>query len=175
VRKILSTICFDINWWDGKAANKGHGASQNSKSIVWHFHDVILNPMSLPFIVLHPFQIIRCFGFSWYIAFAMYLDIVYIQMHGKSYVSWKAKMSYNLERKGYFIFLSIACLHKYICIQKWYKKVAQWDRKCFASENWFIIFHASAQVSLHSNTLQVVAQSAQIDRYYFSLWENWNC
>jgi hypothetical protein len=48
--------------------------------------------------ILHPFQIIRRFGFSRYIAFSMYLDIVYIYVHSKSYVSRKAKMSYNLEQ-----------------------------------------------------------------------------
>jgi hypothetical protein len=42
-----------------------------------------------------PFQIIRRFGFSIYIAFAMYLDINYV------YLSRKAKTSYNLERREY--------------------------------------------------------------------------
>jgi len=33
--------------------------------------------------LLYSFQIIRCFGFSKYIAFIMYLDKVYIYMHSK--------------------------------------------------------------------------------------------
>ena len=36
--------------------------------------------------ILPPFQIIGHFGFSRYIAFAIYLDIVYIWLHSKSYV-----------------------------------------------------------------------------------------
>jgi hypothetical protein len=38
------------------------------------------------------------FGFSRYIVFSMYLDIVYIYVHSKSYISRKAKTSYNLGR-----------------------------------------------------------------------------
>ena len=32
----------------------------------------------------------------------MYLDIVYIYVHSKCNVSWKAKTSYNLERMEYY-------------------------------------------------------------------------
>jgi hypothetical protein len=42
-------------------------------------------------LLLPPFQIIRRFGFSRYIVFTMYLDIVYIKVHSKSYVSKKTK------------------------------------------------------------------------------------
>jgi hypothetical protein len=48
-------------------------------------------------VVLNLFQIIRRFGFFKYIAFTIYLDIVYIYMHSKYNVFRKAKMSYNLE------------------------------------------------------------------------------
>ena len=41
-------------------------------------------------LLLTPFQIIRYFGFSKYIAFSTYLDIVYIYVHSKSYVFRKA-------------------------------------------------------------------------------------
>jgi hypothetical protein len=47
--------------------------------------------------LLTPFQIIRHFGFSTYIAFIVYLDIIYIQVYSKNYVSRKSKTSYNLE------------------------------------------------------------------------------
>ena len=49
-----------------------------------------------PTIILPPFQIIRHFGYYRYIAFTIYLDIVCTYVHSKSYVSRKAKMSYNL-------------------------------------------------------------------------------
>jgi hypothetical protein len=39
----------------------------------------------------------RLFTFSVYIALTMYLDLVYIFLHSKIYVSRKAKTSYNLE------------------------------------------------------------------------------
>jgi C4-dicarboxylate transporter len=50
------------------------------------------------YVILPLFQIIKRFGFSRYIAFSMYLDIVYIYVHSKSYVPTKAKTSYNLGR-----------------------------------------------------------------------------
>jgi hypothetical protein len=52
-------------------------------------------------VVLPPFQIIRRFGFSRYIVFPMYLDMLHIQVHSKSYISKKVKMSYNLEQREY--------------------------------------------------------------------------
>jgi hypothetical protein len=54
-----------------------------------------------PVEVLNPSQIIRRFGFSRYIAFTMYLDIVHVYMHSKCNVSGKAKASYNLEKREY--------------------------------------------------------------------------
>ena len=58
------------------------------------------------FLVLPPLQIIRRFGFSKYIAFAISLDVHYVQLHSKSNsnVSIKDKTSYNLERRKYFLF-----------------------------------------------------------------------
>jgi len=52
-------------------------------------------------VVLNLFQIIRRFDFSKYIAFIIYLDIVYIYMHSKYNVFRKAKISYNLEQREY--------------------------------------------------------------------------
>jgi len=57
------------------------------------------NPTSSTMQVLPPFQIIRRFGFSTYIAFAMHLDIHYVLIHSKGNEPRKAKMSYNLERR----------------------------------------------------------------------------
>jgi len=54
--------------------------------------------------VLPPFQIIRRFDFSRCIALTMYLDIVYIQVHSKSYVSRKTKTSNNLEQREYILY-----------------------------------------------------------------------
>lgn len=51
----------------------------------------------LCYYLLPPFQIIGHFGFSRSIAFGMRLDIPYILIHSKLYVSRKAKMSYNLK------------------------------------------------------------------------------
>jgi hypothetical protein len=45
-------------------------------------------------LLLPPFQIIGCFGFSKHIDFAMHLDIHYLDKH---YASRKAKTTYNLE------------------------------------------------------------------------------
>ena len=51
--------------------------------------------------ILPPFQIIRCFSFSRYVVFAMYLDIHYVQIHTKDNISRKAKTSYNLGWREY--------------------------------------------------------------------------
>jgi hypothetical protein len=52
-------------------------------------------------IIFPSFKIIRRFDFSIYISFSMYLDIVYIYVHCKNYVSRKTKIFYNLERIKY--------------------------------------------------------------------------
>jgi hypothetical protein len=57
---------------------------------------VIVLHYNISTIVLNLSQIIRCFDFSRYIVFPIYLDIVYIYMHSKYNVSRKAKTSYNL-------------------------------------------------------------------------------
>ena len=53
--------------------------------------------------LLHTYRIIKYFGFSRYIAFAMHLDIHYVYIHNKSNAFRKAKTSYNLERREYII------------------------------------------------------------------------
>ena len=52
-------------------------------------------------LLLPPFQIIRHFGFSRCIAFAMHLDIRYVLIHNKSCLSRKAKTTYKLQRREY--------------------------------------------------------------------------
>jgi hypothetical protein len=47
--------------------------------------------------LLPSFQIIRRFTFSTYIAFIVYLDIMYIQVYSKIMYLERAKTSYNLE------------------------------------------------------------------------------
>jgi hypothetical protein len=48
-------------------------------------------------LLLHLFQIVSHSGFSTYITFAMCLDIHYVYIHSKSYISRQARMTYNLE------------------------------------------------------------------------------
>jgi len=47
--------------------------------------------------ILYLRQIIRYFGFSKFIGFTIYLDIMYIQVHSKNCESRKAKTFYNLN------------------------------------------------------------------------------
>jgi hypothetical protein len=57
------------------------------------------------------FQILRYLSFSRYIALTMYLDIIYIQIHSKTYISRikkkyiyrKDKTSYNLKWRDYLL------------------------------------------------------------------------
>ena len=74
-----------------------HGNSL--RSIIMHLDKLTSQEVFYVCFVLPPFQIIRRFGFSTYIAFAMYLHIVYIYVHSKCNVSRKAKTSYNLEQR----------------------------------------------------------------------------
>ena len=50
-----------------------------------------------PKLIINHFQIIRCFNFSRYIVFTMYLDIVYIYVHSKCNVS-KFKKNATVEK-----------------------------------------------------------------------------
>ena len=45
-------------------------------------------------------QIIRYFGIFIFIAFTVYLDIIYLYVHSKSYESRKFKTSYNLKQRS---------------------------------------------------------------------------
>jgi hypothetical protein len=49
------------------------------------------------------FQIVSRFGFSRFIAFPMHLDIHYVQIHSKNYVSRNAKTTCNLKRWQYLL------------------------------------------------------------------------
>jgi hypothetical protein len=49
-------------------------------------------------ILLILFQIVGCFGKSRYIIFAMYLDIMFISVHSKIYISRFAKITYILKQ-----------------------------------------------------------------------------
>ena len=49
------------------------------------------------------FQTIGHFGFSRYIVFDMHLDIHYVEIHSKNYVSRKAKTTYSLDRREYVL------------------------------------------------------------------------
>lgn len=52
-------------------------------------------------LLLHSFQIINRSGLSRYIDFTMYIDIIYIQVYSKNYVSRNARTTYNLEWSTY--------------------------------------------------------------------------
>jgi hypothetical protein len=91
-------ILYSWTWGEN-----GYIFSKKEKSLLKKLHQFVLlaHNMVRLLLLLPPFQIIRRFGFSRYIAFTMYLHIVYIQVHSKNYVSRKAKTSYNLERREY--------------------------------------------------------------------------
>jgi hypothetical protein len=66
-------------------------------------------------LLLPPFQIIRCFGFSRYIAFTMYLDTVYIKS-----ISRKSKTSqiWNEWNNWYYYYRKSQLLEKHKLLEK---------------------------------------------------------
>ena len=70
-------------------------------------------PIIMLFFVLPPFQIVGPFGKSRYISFDMHLDIHYVLIHSKIYISRFVKTTYNLERRKYNseMCFKICCSH----------------------------------------------------------------